>query len=158
MRTQGPKQWIGKVALASFVLSLALALSGCTSDKTAEINVAGTWRSEVLITSCEPAGACEDAGFVQGANLFAELTLTQVRSDLNGTYAYDGSSITVPVSGRVGEGVVAVNGAANIPFGSMTVNFSGTKSGDTMPATVTHQITFRDGRAANIAVSGTFTR
>lgn len=158
MRTQGLRRTIGTSAPCFLFLLLALGFSGCSNNDQAVTSLAGDWHSEVSVTSCEPADACQAAGFVQGANLFAILTLSQVRSDLTGTYTYEAAQITVPVSGRVGGGEVALNGAATLPLGSVTLTFSGTLSGDTMPATIAHQITLRSGRAANISVAGTFSR
>lgn len=158
MRTQGLRRAIGTSVPCVLFLLLVFVFSGCSNNDQVITNLAGDWHSEVSVTSCEPADACQTAGFVQGASLFADLTLSQVRSDLTGTYTYEGAQISVPVSGRVGGGEVALNGVTTVTVGSVTVNFSGTLSGGTMPATITHQITLRNGRAANIAVAGTFTR
>jgi hypothetical protein len=124
------------------------------------VNVQGTWRApQFSVTACSPADACATVGFAQGTTLSAVLVLNQVRSDLNGTYSYDGTPVSIPVGGSVGSsGFLAVSGVTTLPLGSVTVNASGTLSVDTLPLTVTHQINLPDGRFANITGSGTFTR
>ena len=161
MPTQGLEMKAAARTLAVCLIAAILFLSGCTSKPTDNvINVQGTWRApQFSVTDCSPADVCAATGFLQGTTLSAVLVLNQVRSDLNGTYSYEGTPVSVPVGGSIGvSGFLALSGVTTLPLGSVTVNISGTISGDALPATVTHQITLPDGRVAIITGSGTFTR
>lgn len=144
----------------SILFIAAMLLSGCSSNNNNDnvADIAGTWRASVSITSCSPIDVCADIGFASGLSVNATLVITQNRSELNGTYAYDNTPIAVPVSGRVGDAAVSLAGVASQSIGSVTVNLSGNVSGNTMTIAVTHQVTLNDNRSANIVGSGTFTR
>jgi hypothetical protein len=142
------------------LLSAMLLVIGCTSnDDTNVADVGGTWRATVTVSDCNPAAVCASAGFSTGTSLSAVLTISQNKAELSGTYSYTGVPISAPVSGRVGESVLSLSGLATVPgTGSATVNITGNASGNSMPSTVTHQITLTVGTAANVTATGTFAR
>lgn len=149
-----------RIISISILLCAALIFSACSSNDNKDnvVDVSGTWRAPVSITSCNPIDVCASFGFVTGLSFNATLGITQDRSELNGTYAYDTTPISVPVSGRAGDSAVELSGVANTSIGSVTLTLSGNVSGNTMTVAVTHQVTLNDNRSANIIASGTFTR
>lgn len=141
------------------LLSVVLMLAACTSNTNNNFaDVSGTWRSQVVVTSCTPTDVCNAFGFPGGLTLDATLVISQDRANLNGTYTYPLLSISSPVSGLVGDTAITLSGVATQSLGSVAVNLSGNVSGNTIAMIVTHQITLTDGRSANVVASGTFVR
>lgn len=139
-----------------------LFLVGCTKQNEENaIDVSGTWRAAVTFQSCTPADVCSDTGFTQGSTLNAVMPLSQSvpnRTEVQGTYSYEGAGIAADLEGSVGGNQLALNGAATNLLGTITVGFAGNVSGNVMTATVTHQINLLDGRSGNVSGTGTFTR
>lgn len=150
-----------KLRIAVALLSgFALLLAGChgRSDTLNLIDVSGTWRGSITVTSCEPADACITAGLPQGKSLTTTVILTQDRQVIDGTYAYEDPVVNAPVEGRVGGNQITMNGVVQSNGKSTTVNADGTVSGNVMTLTVTHQFTLSSGNAANVTGSGSLTR
>ncbi|HSE41157.1 MAG TPA: hypothetical protein VLH08_10380 [Acidobacteriota bacterium] len=150
--------------ISGVCMFLALFISGCAdeNDRQNAIDVSGTWRSAVTFTSCSPADVCSAAGFDQGTSQNAVMNLSQNDPDetqVEGTYTYEGAGIAANIEGTIGGMQLTVNGAASNPLlGSITVRLTGTVSGNSLNATVTHQINLTDGRSADVSGTGTFTR
>jgi hypothetical protein len=90
------------------------------------------------------------------------MTITQNvpnRTQVEGTYTYEGAGIDADLEGTIGGMQLAVNGVASNPLlGSVTVRLNGTVSGNSINATVTHQVNLIDGRSADVSATGTFAR
>jgi hypothetical protein len=150
--------------ISGVCILLALIISGCADDNDRQnaIDISGTWRSTVTFQSCSPADVCSAAGFDQGTTQNAVMNLSQDEPDetrVEGTYTYEGAGIAADIEGTIGGMQLTVNGAASNPLiGSITVRLTGTVSGNSMNATITHQINLVDGRSADVTAAGTFTR
>jgi hypothetical protein len=145
-------------------ICLILIAAGCADEDDAQdaIDVAGTWNATIVSQSCTPSDVCADAGFTQGTSLNAIMTLTQNvpnRTQVEGSYTYQGAGISADLEGTIGGNQLSVNGAASVPFlGSITVRLNGSVSGNSIDATVNHQINLDDGRSADVTGTGTFVR
>jgi hypothetical protein len=144
-------------------LAVVAALAGCSNDNNDENapDISGTWRAAVTFQSCAPADVCSATGFTQGSTLNAVMVLGQSmpnRSEVEGNYTYEGSGISADVQGSVGGSQLVIDGNAGNILGNITVHLAGNISGNTMNATVTHQINLIDGRSGNVTGSGTFSR
>jgi hypothetical protein len=142
--------------------AIVVVLVGCTNDDQENaIDVSGTWRAAVTFQSCSPSDVCDATGFTQGSTLNAVMVLSQGmpnRSEVEGSYTYEGSGITADVQGSVGENQLVLDGGATNVLGNITLHLAGAVSGNVITATVTHQINLIDGRSGNVSGSGTFSR
>jgi hypothetical protein len=144
-------------------LSLIVALAGCSTDNKNEDaqDISGTWRAAVTFQSCAPADVCSATGFTQGSTLNAVMTLGQSmpnRSEVEGSYTYEGAGISADVQGSIGGNQLVLDGGASNILGNITVHLAGNISGNVMNATVTHQINLGDGRSGNVTGTGTFSK
>ena len=147
----------------TLVFCVCSALSGCwlddnNSSNSNEINVAGTWRAPVQVSSCNPSDVCGQVGFQQGQTFTAILVLQQNGSNVNGTYTYQGANISADVTGNISGSRLTLNGTVNNPFGRATVAFVGTVNNSTIQANVSHDVTLFDGRSGTVSGSGTFSK
>jgi hypothetical protein len=144
-------------------LSVIVAVAGCSTDNKNEDaqDISGTWRAAVTFQSCAPADVCSATGFTQGSTLNAVMTLGQSmpnRSEVEGSYTYEGSGINADVQGSIGGNQLVLDGGASNILGNITVHLAGNISGNVMNATVTHQINLVDGRSGNVTGTGTFSK
>jgi hypothetical protein len=144
------------------LLGVCFLLSGCFLDDNQSgsnaLNVAGTWRAPVQVTSCTPSNVCSQAGFEQGKTYNAVMNLNQNGSDVNGTYTYENSNINADVSGKISGSQLRLTGNVQNPFGRATVDFVGNVSNSVINATVSHNVSLFDGRTGTVGGSGDFTR
>ena len=152
-----------KVSLFKLTLlfCVSLALAKCSNDNSSNsngVNVAGTWRGPIQVTSCSPSDVCNQAGFQQGLTFTAVMTLQQNGSDVNGSYTYQGANISADVSGNISGSNLTLNGSANNFFGRATVALTGKVNNSTMDSNVSHNITLFDGRSGTVSGTGTLTR
>jgi len=153
-----------KVSLFKLLVffGVCILLSGCWLDNNQSdsnaMNVAGSWRAPVQVTSCTPSDVCRQAGFVQGQSYNAVMNLHQNGSDVNGTYTYESSNISADVSGKISGSQLRLSGNVQNPFGRATVDFVGSISNSVINATVAHNVSLFDGRSGTVGGSGDFTR
>jgi hypothetical protein len=144
------------------LLGACTVLSGCFLDDNQsgsnDVNVSGTWRAPVRVTSCTPSNVCSQAGFVQGQTYNAVMNLNQNGSDVHGTYSYESSNINADVSGKISGSQLRLTGTVQNPFGSATVDFVGSVSNSAINATVSHNVSLFDGRSGTVGGSGDFIR
>jgi hypothetical protein len=149
--------------IAGVICALVLIISGCADeDEQDAIDISGTWNGAITFQSCSPADVCATSGFTQGTSRNAIMTLTQNvpnRTQVEGTYTYEGAGIDADLEGTIGGTQLAVNGVASNPLlGSITVRLTGNVSNNSIDATVTHQVNLNDGRSADVTGTGTFVR
>ena len=143
------------------VAALALWMNSCSNDNGSSdnnVNVAGTWRSNVTFQSCSPADVCAAAGFTAGRMQAAVMTLTQDGSKLNGTYTYQGAPVSADITGNVNGNQVTLDGTASNILGSVTVHLTGTVNNNVMDSNISHNVNLIDGRSGAVTATGQFTR